>query len=291
MKNSVCAVIVTYNCSSALARNVELLRPQVGSLLIVDNGSGKESLALLEEIQRDYACEVIYNGANLGIAAALNVGVSYAARNGFEWLATFDQDSQVSGDFVACLLQTFHEDISNEKVGMVLPRYVDTSTGVEVPQMNSRAGTLVIGITSGAMTKLEVFASCGLFEEKLFIDCVDTEFCLRISRRGWIIIESQGAVLLHSLGRMTSKSLPLGRKLLTSNHSPARRYYIARNRIFMWTRYLSKYPRWTIDDMGRFAREILIILIMEDHRLKKTRYTLRGLTDALIGRFGYRVPL
>ena len=291
MKNNVCAVIVTYNCSAALARNVELLRPQVGRLLIVDNGSGRESLALLEEIHRYCACEIIYNGANLGIAAALNLGVDYAARNGYEWLTTFDQDSEMPEDFVKCLLQTFEEATPNEMVGMVLPRYVDTSTGVEVPQMNLRAGTLIIGITSGSLTRLDVFRSCGRFEEKLFIDGVDTEFCLRINWMGWRIIESDRAILRHALGHTTSRNLPMGRKLLTSNHSAARRYYMARNRMYLWIKYLVRYPQWTFGDMRRTGWEILTIILMESGKFNKIAFTARGFSDALLGRFGYRAEL
>ena len=42
----------------------------------------------------------------------------------------------------------------------------------------------------------------GAFDESLFIDRVDTDFCLRARRKGMVIIQSP-AVLFHSLGRIT----------------------------------------------------------------------------------------
>ena len=289
MKPRVCAVIVTYNCTSDLAQNVALLRPQVETLLIVDNGSRPESLQVLETVQRDHACTVILNGTNLGMAAALNIGVTHAMRNGFEWLATFDQDSQVSGDFIPALLDAYAADAANTNVGMVLPRYKDRVSGDEVP-LGSKYGHLVIGITSGAITRLAVFESCGLFEEGLFIDCVDTEFCLRISRNSWRIIESGRAILLHSLGRMVVRELG-GLRLDPTNHSAARRYYIARNRMVVWRRYFWRYPRWAIDDIRKLLRELVMILILEIDKGKKLAFTLLGFRDALMNRMGYRKPL
>lgn len=72
---SVCAIIDTYNPTSILLENIAALRLRVSSHVIVDNGSGDASMAYIDEARRMYGCEVILNGHNLGIAAALNIGV------------------------------------------------------------------------------------------------------------------------------------------------------------------------------------------------------------------------
>ena len=294
MRDRICAVIVSYNSSPSLRENVAQLRPQVDSLLIVDNGSRSECLAMLEEIRADHACQIIHNKSNLGVAGALNIGVDFAIQNGFDWIVTFDQDSRVPDSFIASLLQTYRDDPSQDKVAMVLPSYFDPSSQLDLSRIRctyvARNGAILAGWTSGAITKTKVFQSCGGFRDDLFIDRVDTEFCLRINRRGWRIIQSERAVLLHTLGHISSREL-FGRTLYATNHSAGRRYYIARNRLLVWWSYLPVYPAFVAEDLLGFAKEMAIVLLMEREKAKKLRATFLGILDALVGRFGFRVKL
>ena len=294
LRERVCAVIVSYNCSPSLRNNVAGLRPQVDTLLIVDNGSRSECLAMLEAIRADYACEIIYNHSNLGIARALNIGVDFAIKNGADWIVTFDQDSRASDSFIASMLQSYNDEPSRDTVAMILPFYVDRRSRLDQSRLRwsyvTKSGTILTGITSGAMTKSKVFQACGGFQENLFIDYVDNEFCLRVNRCGWRLIQSQQAVLFHALGRISTRMF-LGRSICTTNHSAGRRYYITRNRLLLWWLYFRTYPRWVADDLLSFARETVNLLLMEDKKGAKMVAIFLGIRDALLGRFGYRVKL
>src|SRR6266700_3504589 len=81
-RRRICAVIVTFHPEPSLVENVELLRTQVSEVFIVDNGSDANSRVLLEQIEGKPGVHTLRNERNLGIAAALNIGVRHAMAGG-----------------------------------------------------------------------------------------------------------------------------------------------------------------------------------------------------------------
>jgi rhamnosyltransferase len=75
-QNSVCAVVVTFHPRSSDIENMRIVRGQVQELVVIDNGSSQPELEKLRSVKCEESFELIENGENLGIAAALNVGVS-----------------------------------------------------------------------------------------------------------------------------------------------------------------------------------------------------------------------
>ncbi len=73
-----CAVIVTFHPPPAVLENLAKVRFQVEGLVVVDNGSSSLSLAPFRAAMCEMKFTLIENGANLGIAAALNIGVRWA---------------------------------------------------------------------------------------------------------------------------------------------------------------------------------------------------------------------
>ena len=287
---SVCAVIVSYNPGAALVENVAALSSQVARLVIVDNGSGEDSKSYIDEAQRVYGCEIIWNGCNLGIAAALNAGICYAESQKCDWVALFDQDSQVQGAFVAPMLSAYEAYARPEKIAIVAPRYVDRDSLMPMLPMVSRSGVTLATMTSGSMIPIRIFHACGLFDESFFIDYVDHEFCPRVRSMGFVIVQAEMGVLLHSLGAMTVHRL-FGKKIVTTNHRAARRYYITRSRIWLYRKYLWRDFLWTRTDALGMLEEVVKILFVERGRPAKLRNILLGTFDAFRGAMGNRMPL
>src|SRR4051794_20411549 len=102
--SGICAVVVSYNPPVYLLDNLEKLKIQAPEVVLIDNGSGASSAALLKRAERDLGIKIIHNQKNVGIAAALNMGIRHAIREGYEWLATFDQDSTITPRFFEGLL-------------------------------------------------------------------------------------------------------------------------------------------------------------------------------------------
>lgn len=127
MKNSICAVIVTYNCLDKFYECFNSVYEKVEKVVIVDNGSNKETLEIIKDIERKYDIQLILNNENLGIATALNKGVSYAINNQYDWILTLDHDSKVTENMLFNMLKAYDSLNENEKskVMSIAPKYIE----------------------------------------------------------------------------------------------------------------------------------------------------------------------
>lgn len=284
--NSVCAIVITYYPKGELIENLRLLKSQVNGVVVVDNASGGESKILIDQAQAEIPCKVIRNPQNLGIATALNIGFRIAMEQGFEWLLALDQDSTISDGFVEGLLETAAR---SKDAGIICPTYIDRKSKTVMRMPKLPAGGLLTTMTSGSMLHRSMFLRAGPFDERLFIDSVDNEYCLRIRSLQLSIAQSDRAVLLHSLGAISFRRF-LGRKLVATNHDAARRYYMTRNRLLLIFRYRRDFS-WIRFDLREFSRDILAVLLVEENKVGKLRFMLKGMIDCARGRWGMQVPL
>ena len=285
----VCTVIVTYNPDSSFEQNVRALLPQVSKLVIVDNQSSSVAHSLVARVASASGVEIIWNDRNYGIAAALNAGIERALACGqYSWIATFDQDSLVPPDFVAVIFEAYSACSFREKVPMIGANYKVAMRELTSEPISVRDGPVFREVktlmTSGSFLKSSVFADCGRFDQSLFMDYVDHEFCLRLRQHGFKVIQSNRAVLAHRLGSPTSHRI-LWKRFMVTNYSPSRRYSNARNRLVVYRRYLTFDTLWVLQDILKWFRETVTMVLVEQNRTKKLTSIARGVWD------GIREPL
>jgi len=288
---TICAVIVSYHPSNELLDNVAALRDQVDEIVIVDNGSDLATKTLLDQLRNDPKVSMTYLPENLGIAAALNVGVKYAQSAGHEWLATFDQDSQASPKMIATMLQAYAQHPQKEEVASLSPRYKNPETAQVItseakhPQDRTQSLTEVfVVVTSGNLLKMRIFDDIGMFNEKLFIDHVDTEFCLRCTAQGYKILEVRDATLFHCVGFPVQLKI-FGRIKNITNHSRLRRYYIARNSVYIYKNFILIYPLWVLRNVYQLLK-LLIMVFFEQESFAKLTAICRGMIAGLSNKMG-----
>jgi rhamnosyltransferase len=287
--------MVTYNPDAALERNIRAMLPQVDKLIIVDNGSALPIRAHIETIASSCAVQVIWNKENLGLATALNIGIRSAfGSDNFAWIATFDQDSRVAAGFRDAMLQAYLACPYRESVGIIGPHHVEltenSTAGLSHHEEHDRFREITAVMQSGTFLSTEALRSCGLYDDSFFIDYVDFELCLRVRKNGLRIIEARNAVIAHRLGNPSRHNL-FGRTFTVCNHSALRRYYAARNRFRIYSRYLFSDFAWICDDVWSWCKEIVKLALFEENRLKKFAYMARGGWDALRGHGGIHSSL
>ena len=289
---TICAVIVSYHPAEEIIENVKCLVDQVDEVVIIDNGSSLETKELFIKFESYNKVNVIYLKENLGIATALNIGVKKAQSNGHQWVATFDQDSHATSGMIETMLKSYEIYPQKEKVISLSPRYKDKNTGLIrssqliVPPLETLPYTQALEvITSGNLLKLTIFDSVGYFNEALFIDYVDIEFCLRCNIQGYKILEVKDAILIHSIGFPTHHKL-LWKTLTASHHSALRRYYFARNAIYTYKKFAFKRPVWVIKNATILVKMMVLIVLFELDRNNKLAAIFRGIVDGLFGRMG-----
>ncbi len=290
---SCCAVIVTFYPDSEISKNIAALYEQVDEIIIVDNGSNDKCKKILHTLSKQFGVTIIYNKENIGIAAALNIGVKLAKTHHHKWVITFDQDSKAATGMVETMLKGYDAYPDKEKISSLSPRYMNKNTGVICGSRlkgkldkNSPYVQVDIVITSGNLIKLSVFDDVGYFKESLFIDYVDKEFCLRCSTQKFIILEIKDAILLHAVGLPTRVIFLLSRSIYTTNHSHLRRYYIVRNSIYTYKKYFMKRTFLVLIDFYYLIGNLSKAILFEKQRKKRLIAVFFGFYDGVIGKHG-----
>lgn len=246
MTAKVISVIVTYNPDpSRLMEQYHAIRNQIDGIVYVDNGSSADPFS---DAISDNA-SVIYNKSNLGLGIAQNIGIRKAISQGATHILLLDDDSTPQPDMVAKLLDNFNTlQSQGEKVAVVGPRirnlHLSESSYMKGPIISGFRIKLVPApekaplkvshcISSGSLIPTEIFEKVGFLNEKMFIDGLDVEWCLRAGSFGYNSFMSHNAVLGHRLGNGSSNRI--------MSHSPQREYYIVRN--FLYLSKLKHLPR------------------------------------------------
>ena len=285
--NQICAVMVVYNPDPTLEQNIRALSSEIASLIVVDNNSEPTIRSMIASLSAGCNFEVIWNRENIGLSAGLNTAIRRALANQqYQWIATFDQDSRVSPGFSEAMVAAYTACPFRDKVAMIAPHHLLSSErAADEPDDGLQFREIPVALQSGSLFRRSALKDVGLFDESFFIDYVDFEFCLRLRRRGFRIIEATGAPIHHRVGTPTIHTF-LNKTCMVFNHSPVRRYYAARNRLRVYGRYLFSDPRWIVHDMWSWFKEVVKLALFEENRLEKLAYMARGGWDALRGRGG-----
>ena len=272
-----CAGIVTYNPNiERLNQNVNELLKEFSQIVIVDNGS-ENFETFKKDISKNELIAFIRNDKNEGIAKALNQIFVWAKQNKYAWVLTMDQDSICSNGYLKEMIPY----LEKKSTGIICPKII--YEGIDLVQESTGDFGLVDAcMTSGSLTSVSAWEICGGFDEWMFIDLVDNDFCMRLKLKNYIIVRVNSAILYHHLGNQKTVKLPFKRKIITFNHSTFRNYYYVRNSLY----FIRKYRRHS-----RTIHLILVLiywesikLIFEKHRIKTFYSILRGIKDGLFAK-------
>lgn len=251
MNKRILAGIVSFNPDlELLERNMKALENQGCQILLVDNGSANNGD--IQAVADDHGAIFISNYENRGLAAALNQILDYAADSQYEWYLTMDQDSIVSPSLVEDLLG--HAEDAD---GILCPYLLNNSkmSVSEFEQLHLPAFREIedpLGcITSASLNRTAAAREIGGYDERLFIDCIDVDFNIRMMNAGYRIRQSGNSYLIQQMGegrvipffdglyRLTH--LNVFRRLSVSPvYSNLRLYYISRNSSYIQKKYQEK---------------------------------------------------
>lgn len=281
---SLVTVIVTYNPNWELINNVAALMNQSTQIIVVDNSS-TQGLDVLAELQKNSQVQIIRNEFNLGIATALNQGVQKALAAGADWVLTLDQDTRLSEEAVREMFAAYEKHPQKEKIGIIAPVHFDKVTGHQsryIRALREPYTSREIVMSSGNLIPKATFEKVGYYDDDLFIEYVDHDFCLRVRKFDLEIIIVKEAQMAHSLGAIRQHKVgPLF--FFSHNYLPVRRYYRARNRLIMYRRH---FGLWMVQDQEFAIKDMIKILLVENQKWQKVKATFMGTIDGLLSRMG-----
>lgn len=297
MTPSIVAVVTAFEPGASLVGTCAAALPQVDGVIVVDDGSSSDVTEVLQQC-REMGCTVIRTGENRGIAHALNSGVTRALADGADAVLTLDQDTTLADDYAARC--TGHLVLARSLGLEDLMLSTATLNGLVAPFWFAHEGlTLAFEpIQSGMVITRSLFERIGLFEEGLFIDCVETEFYLRARAHGAHALIVPGAAMEHAMGKplvwaprwpMTLLLRKTGGRFEFRGDAAFRHYYIMRNRWVVYRRYARREPLWCLVSVLKDSLARGGLFVMGDHRLARMYLTWAGLRAGMRGETG-KIP-
>jgi len=229
------------------------------TVLVVDNGSTDDSVSRIQAARPDVL--FLKSSANLGFAGGNNLGIRYALAHGADYVWLLNNDTEPAPDALPALVG---KALTDKKIGAVasICYYADAPATVEA--WGGARVNLWIGFGRNStdprpddwfhslngtsmLISREALEDVGLLDEGFFLYWEDTEFCLRLRKKGWRIAASPDSRVLHKVhGSTGGNNVALDRFQTASGlrllrlHSPAPRLAVL---LFLAMRFLRRIPR------------------------------------------------
>ncbi len=280
-QRKVAAVVTTFNPGETILQNLARIADQVDIIVVVDD-SGTSNKVQSIDYSNINNLILLRNEENLGISAALNRGVLEAELMGCNWVITLDDDTMVSSSYMETVFKFLKSGLM-PSIGMVAcSRDVE---GVKLlPNENGFKVKRTI-ITSGAVFEIKSFSDVGGFDESLFIDLVDFDFCTKLRKSGRTIVRLDKVEMSHKVGNSQIMSF-LGKKILIYNHHPFRLYYQMRNVFIFARKHLRFDPFLSLYLLLDVFRLPIKALLFEQEKQSRFFFLAQGLKDGLLLKSG-----
>ncbi len=282
MKKIIAGCVILYNPKKEDLENLKTYSDKVNVLYVYDNTENKSNEPYFENFTN---VQYFSDLENKGLSIRLNQACRLAINDGYEYLLTMDQDSSFDEKNIDLYFDSISNFENKEKVAIFGTEYNINEIKHNYPYFLEIDHV----ITSGAIMNLNLFDKIGGFDENLFIDCVDIDYCYAALKKNLFVIKFTNIYFKHSLGEpvlRTSNFSFSRKKKCRTIHSNIRIYYMYRNSLFLEKKYgiifpeyiaaLKKRTRKAIKNNIKYSNKIFNIFI----------FCLRAKRDFINNRMG-----
>jgi len=206
-------VISNFNGATYVRRCLTALRqlnyPAV-EIIVIDAGSTDESVAIL---QSEFPTVKVVHAEHVGIGTAINIGIRVSRGNLL--LLDYNIDEMAAPGFLDCLVDALQSSAEIGAVGGTrlldgTDDIVDSMGGiVYLAGYYPRIGQgrkyseithepFEVDYLGHMLVRRRILEEVGLFDEDFYIYGEDTDFCIRIRRAGYKILQVPAAVTYHA---------------------------------------------------------------------------------------------
>lgn len=249
--------------------------------VIVDNSEEQHF-----ESQQVHLMSYIFLGRNEGIAHAQNVGIQHLMQNFQpEHIVFMDQDSRWEDDYVEKITAEYDSLCQKGiRLSALGPTVYRRETGEEYKSIIHKKEYLNNDfilrkhiISSGCCIRGELFKEVGTYEDALFIDFVDDEWCWRANAKGHVCGITPHIRINHSIGK---KEIHIGKYVIIVS-APFRYYYLYRNYLVLIRRgYVPL--QWKISYGVKFFARFFYFPIFVDSGKECWKFMWRGIKDGIL---------
>jgi len=274
-------IVVLYNPTTTMINKwIEIVTNNESlNFVFIDNSENQSTLI------SNLKCNYVSLGQNKGIAYAQNIGIKVAIDIDSTFIIFFDQDSTIPDGYSDSIVDEYKR-IKRHMPNMVMlgPQTVnaDTNKVYKNKEIYNEYGFCKMPclISSGTVTCKDAFNEVGLFEEGLFIDYVDFEWCWRAISKGYSCAKTNRVLLPHKVG---SKALSIcGYQIIVS--APIRYFYQYRNFLLLINRAYVPYV-WKLKNGIRAIIEFFIVPLITGQTFRTFSYMVKGIYHGTFKRF------
>lgn len=271
----IAGVVILYHPDKNVCVNIETYLSFLDTLYVIDNTERPDE-EIVDSVKKLSKVKYIAFYENKGMAYALNYALTKAASDNYNFLLTMDQDSSFTSEYLKQYIRRIH---ASEQQCNDIVSYAVNYGPLDKDKVENQIITYYI--TSGSVLNVSKTLELGGFDEKLFIDQVDSEFAYRVRLRKQKIVTFFDIYMNHHLG--DTRWYHVGKyKFAVLNHGPIRKYYIFRNLIYV----MKKYDFLKKAYCEYIVKELIKVLFFEKDKLKKLRYIFMAFQDARRGKYG-----
>jgi len=199
------------------------------TVIVVDNGSTNDSVAKIKAAHPNIL--ILESRKNLGFAGGNNIGIRHALAQGAEYVWLLNNDTEAAPDALSALMAKV---LTDKRIGAVAsvcyyadrPSIVQAWAGARVnlwigyarnstePHSDDWFHSLY---GASMLISRPALEDAGLLDEGFFHYWEETEFCLRLRKKGWRLAAAPDSRVLHKVGASTGgNSLVLDRYFTAS---------------------------------------------------------------------------
>jgi len=230
------SVVPTFNPGAEALDLVQTLATSA-PVVVSDDASACTADPVLAAMGAMEGVRVIRNDRNQGIGRGLNQGLLFAREIGAPWLLTVDQDSMVDSHYAPAMVEYANQLIASgvRLAALGAGDVRDASGPLVYPTRSIPHGREQVVVTeevvqSGTLWSVDALTQIGGFDESLGMDAVDAAACLGLRARGFLVAVDPQRTLKHRIDGAQQVSI-LGKQVMVTGHSSARRQAIVRNRL------------------------------------------------------------
>ena len=268
------AVVILYHPTQSALDNIATYINNVKSLYVIDNSTTENSF--LNQLSTFNNVKILHQGSNIGVAKGLNMALEKAYIENYTWMMTFDQDTSYQDKDIDMFMESLIA-LKDEKIVIVSPLH--NKKFIIDNNENSFVEKDYV-MTSANAVNVPMAREVGGYDENLFIDEVDHEFCFRLKENGYSILQNNSIAVNHSLG--TSYKYNAKIKL----YDPVRLYYMARNYLYLKRKYYTKFYSFFKTRDRYLFKFFLNQIIYGEQRLENIKMIFKGVKDYKNQKYG-----
>lgn len=191
-------------------------------LYVIDNASSDATVVRCQEYGKENRrVELVAQRENGGIAQGNNRGILAAIAAGCEYILLLNNDTIFRADFLSGLLAEARQAYARLLVpkiycaspsdalwyaGGALRRWAGYGTvHFQTDRGGTRSRHVSYAPTCAMLIERCVFDVVGLMDERYFVYCDDTDFCIRSRQAGFHIIYTPNVIMWHKVSRLSGE--------------------------------------------------------------------------------------